>query len=138
MCYTCIAVQAFKTRELLIADCFRAWIAKDGAGFRAGFSTEAVYTESWGPAYLGLAEITKWFDDWNAQNRVLQWDIKRFWHDGNICICEWHFKCECGKVVDGFDGMSIIEFDDENRIARLKEFQSKTPNHYPYGHGVNT
>ena len=32
-------------------------------------------------------------------------------------------KCECGGVVDGFDGVSVIEFDDEN----------KTPNHYPYG-----
>jgi len=128
-----IAVQTSKARELLITNCFQAWIAKDGAKFKACFSPDAVYIESWGPAYRSLAEITRWFDDWNEKNKVLRWDIKRFWHDGNICICEWYFKCECGGVVDGFDGVSIIEFDDENKIARLKEFQSKIPNHYPYG-----
>jgi len=125
-------VQVFGERELLIASCFQSWLAKDGAKFRASFSPDVIYIESWGPAYLGLTEIAKWFDDWNAQNRVLQWDIRRFWHDENICICEWCFKCECGGTVDGFDGVSIIEFDGENKIVQLKEFQSKTPNHYPY------
>jgi len=121
-----------EAREVLIASCFQSWLAKDRAKFMESFSSDAEYIESWGPAYRGLAEIAKWFDDWNMQNRVLQWDISRFWHDGNVCICEWRFKCECGGVNHGFDGASVVEFDGEGRIAKLKEFQSKTPNHYPY------
>ena len=127
------AERVLKERELLIAGCFRSWIDKDGAKFRECFSPGATYEESWGPAYRNLAEIARWFDEWNARNSVLQWDIGKFWHDGSACICEWHFKCECGGTTDGFDGASIVEFDGENRIAGLREFQSKTPRHYPYG-----
>ncbi len=37
------------------------------------------------------------------------------------------------KYIDGFDGVSIIEFNDDNKIASVKEFQSKHEHEYPYG-----
>jgi hypothetical protein len=46
---------------------------------------------------------------------------------------EWYFQCEYDEVVSEFNGMTLIEFDSEDRIIILKEFQSKLPHYYPYG-----
>ena len=119
-------------RELLIKNCFNSWIEKDSIVFRNSFADDAVYVESWGPAYRNIEHIMAWFNDWNKENHVLQWDIKEFFHFGNICICEWYFKCDCNNVVAGFDGVSIINFNETGKIRLIKEFQSKTPNNYPY------
>ena len=120
------------TREQLIQNCFQAWITKDRAAFRDSFATDAVYIESWGPAYRDKAQITTWFTDWTRENAVLKWDIKQFFHIENTCVCEWYFQHNSGGTIDGFDGVSIIEFSPEGKIQRLKEFQSKIPNNYPY------
>lgn len=121
-----------KSRENVIADYFKSWIKKDVSVLEKTFSPDAVYIESWGPAYRNLADITKWFCDWNENNSVLQWDIQSFLHHEKFCICEWYFKCKCDNNVSGFNGVSIVEFDDSEKIVLLKEFQSKYPNHYPY------
>ena len=35
--------------------------------------------------------------------------------------------------MDGFDGVTIAEFDTDMKICDLKEFQSKAERYYPYG-----
>ena len=120
-------------RELAIKNCFHSWIIKDISIFRSVFADNAVYIESWGPAYRNIKQITAWFTDWNRENYVLKWDIKEFFHIDDTCICEWYFECKCDGNVDGFNGVSIITFDEQDKIVLLKEFQSKTPNNYPYG-----
>jgi hypothetical protein len=47
-------------------------------------------------------------------------------------VAEWFFKCDCKGQFSAFDGVSIIEFDSENRIKNVKEFQSKAEHVYPY------
>jgi len=121
-----------ENRELIILNCFQSWLEKNESKFKKCFSIDALYIESWGPAYRTLEDISCWFREWNMDNVVLQWDVKRFWHENDISICEWYFKCKCKGEIDGFDGVSIIQFDDNDRIVWLKEFQSKTPNYYPY------
>jgi len=119
-------------RERIIAGYFNSWIAKDSAILEKTFSPNVTYIESWGPAYKNKSQILTWFKDWNRENTVLEWSIKTFYHSGNECICEWYFECECDGNVDGFNGVSVITFNDKNEIILLKEFQSKTPNVYPY------
>ncbi len=120
-------------REQVITDCFQSWLTKDAETFCGSFSEDAVYIESWGPAYRGLKHIARWFDDWNnADNFVLKWDIANFFHDEKVSVCEWYFECKCDSVVAGFNGVSLVTFNSEDKIVLLKEFQSKTPNEYPY------
>ncbi len=40
-------------------------------------------------------------------------------------MVEWFFKERQGDVDNGFDGVSIIEFDMDNKISVIKEFESK-------------
>ena len=42
-------------------------------------------------------------------------------------------KCDYEDNVDGFDGITIAEFDADRKICDLKEFQSKAEHYYPYG-----
>lgn len=125
-------MNSIKDREKIINGCFGSWITKDREQFKNSFSEDVVYIESWGPAYKNLHDVIKWFDDWHVNNSVLKWDIKRFVHDNDICICEWYFKCICSNEDGEFDGVSIVEFDSKNKIKWIKEFQSKIPNYYPY------
>ena len=53
---------------------------------------------------------------------------------GNTAVVEWFFQCDYEGNVDGFDGVTIAEFDVDMKICDLKEFQSKAEHHYPYGY----
>ncbi len=119
-------------REKILLDYFRSWIEKDIAVLYQAFDSHATYVESWGPAYRGLAQIARWFQDWNERNSVLRWDIKRFFHQADTCVCEWHFECDCDGTAHAFDGVSIVSFNGDNKIVGLQEFQSKIPNYCPY------
>jgi len=121
-----------ESRETIITDYFNSWLIKDSSVLEKTFAINAVYIESWGPAYNGLNHILKWFNEWSSHNTVLQWPVKQFFHKGNVCVCEWYFQCDCCGEISDFDGVSIVEFDTDNKIILLKEFQSKTPNSYPY------
>lgn len=119
-------------RELIIKSYFMSWMDKNGVVLKKTFDTKAIYSECYGPEYRGLEIIERWFGEWNKRGRVLMWDIKQFIHQANITVVEWHFRCEYDGDMGEFDGVSIIEFNEENHIVNLKEFQSKTPHYYPY------
>lgn len=121
-----------EAREKIITDYFNSWLKKDVSVLKNTFTTDALYIESWESAYKSLLHITKWFNEWNKDNAVLQWTLKRFFHQDNACVCEWFFQCDCNREVYEFDGVSIVEFNADNKITMLKEFQSKIPNRYPY------
>lgn len=120
-------------REEIIKNYFQAWLNKDNGILGEIFADDVIYSECYGPEYHGISQILQWFEDWNINNTVLEWTIKRFLHQENITVAEWYFKCRCGDAEEGFDGVSLVEFDDRNKIVALKEFQSKAEHCYPYG-----
>lgn len=118
-------------REQLVRAWFSAWLDRDGSQIPTIFAENAVYTESYGPQYRSRAQIERWFADWNARGRVLEWTIKRFLHGGSSLAVEWYFRCDYGGVA-GFDGVTLVDFNDDGRISRLCEFQSKAEHEFPY------
>ena len=112
---------------------FEAWITKDASVLTTIFSNKVIYTECYGPEYRGLAQIQRWFADWNLRGTVLRWDVKNTLECGNALCVEWYFECEYDGITDGFDGVSWIEFDDKGKIIALREFQSKSEHYMPYG-----
>lgn len=124
-------------RERIIRLWFDMWLAKKDLGIFDVFSDNAVYIESWGPEYHGSKKIKLWFDEWNTRGTVLQWDIKQFFHKGNQTIVEWYFKnkMDAGNV-EAFDGMSLIEWTPEGKIALLKEFGCNENRYDPYKDGI--
>jgi len=119
-------------REKIIENYFESWINKNGSILNEIFDSKIVYSECYGPEYRGIDTIERWFEDWNKHGKVIAWDIKQFIHEGNVVAVEWYFKCEYDTNIGEFDGVSLIEFNDVNRIVNLKEFQSKIPHSYPY------
>jgi hypothetical protein len=119
-------------REKRVYDYFNSWITKDHSHLDSIFASDITYIECYGPVYNGIKQIKKWFSDWNKQSTVLEWRIKQFIHENHIIAVEWYFKCDCGGKISGFDGVSLIEFDDKNKIKSVKEFQSKSEHIYPY------
>jgi len=119
-------------REQIIKNYFQSWIDNNCLVLEKTFSSDAVYSECYGPEYYGLETIQKWFVDWHTRGSVLSWEIKQFIHQGDKTVVEWYFKCYYDGNVCEFDGVSIIEFSNDNHIIRLKEFQSKIPHYRPY------
>ena len=111
---------------------FLAWIDGDIETVGALFSDDIVYTECYGPEYRGIDQILRWFGDWNRKGRVLEWTIKRTFEQGDTIIAEWYFECEYEGNTDGFDGVTIADFDGSGKIVRLCEFQSKAEHYFPY------
>jgi len=108
------------------------WIAANRTGMEDLIAEEIIYTESYGPQHHGISEIIKWFDDWNQKARVICWDIINWIEQDNLCIVEWFFQFEIdGKEIMS-DGASIVEFDTNNKIVNMREFQSTHEHYYPY------
>ena len=112
---------------------FQAWIDNDVETVKQTFSENAVYCECYGPEYRGLPQILQWFTDWNQKGRVLEWSIKRILQQGRTLVAEWYFQCDYDNTISAFDGVTIADFDEQKRITRLCEFQSKAEHHFPYG-----
>ena len=65
-------------REAAIRRWFEMWLTKQDTGIRDLFAPDAVYIESWGPAYHGAEQIAWWFTEWNRRGTVERWDIRQF------------------------------------------------------------
>ena len=87
----------------------------------------------------GLTKGTKyWFNEWNTRGKVIIWDIKQFFHKENQTVVEWYFKNEMNTgSVEEFDGISLIEWTEDNKIKSLKEYGCNLNNYNPYQHSDN-
>lgn len=123
-------------REKQVRQWFDMWLTAQDTGITALFTPDCVYTESWGPQYHGAAQVKHWFDEWNTRGRVLVWDIRQFFHQGGQTVAEWHF---CDRMHGGrteeFDGMSLIRWAADGRIAALTEFGCNVHTYDPYADG---
>jgi hypothetical protein len=120
-------------REYIIKLWFDMWLKKCDLGISKIFSEDAIYIESWGPAYHGCNKIKLWFDEWNCRGTVLKWDIKQFFHKENQTVAEWYFKNKMNNgKTEKFDGISLIKWTPNNKIQFLKEFGCNINNYDPY------
>ena len=111
---------------------FHAWLENDAGSIDHIFTDGIVYSECYGPEYHGIEQIKKWFAEWNKKGKVLEWTIKQMIQQDSILVAEWRFKCIYNDIEDEFDGVTIAEFDNDMRISKLREFQSKAEHYFPY------
>lgn len=123
-------------REQIICDWFQMWLDGSDAGVEELFDPAAVYIESWGPEYHGLPKIHHWFREWNTRGRVLEWNIKQFFHKDSQTVVEWYFKnrMDDGRV-ERFDGMSLVRWTAAGKICFLQEFGCNENRYDPYQDG---
>lgn len=111
---------------------FKSWLDKDVSKLTDIFSENIVYSECYGPEYIGINQVKEWFIQWNKNGDVTRWDIKNTIEKDNILIVEWYFECDYEGKSDGFDGVTIAKFNENKKIYDLKEFQSKAEHYRPY------
>jgi hypothetical protein len=119
-------------RKIIIKQYFESWINNNINIMEEHFSNNIKYIECYGPEYNGKEQIKQWFNDWQKENSVLRWDINQFIVQENIIVVEWFFEYQSKLNKTSFDGVSIIEFDINNKIFLVKEFQSKAEHYFPY------
>jgi len=100
-------------REKIIRLWFDMWLKQQDLGMDKIFTEDVVYTESWCPKYENLKTVKHWFN-------------------------EWYFKNEMNTgSVEEFDGISLIEWTEDNKIKSLKEYGCNLNNYNPYQHSDN-
>ncbi|MBP3650818.1 MAG: nuclear transport factor 2 family protein [Clostridia bacterium] len=123
---------AFQQREDCIRQYIQGWLCQNEERLLAVLSPEVHIIESYGPEYVGIGEVQQWFRAWHAHGQVLRWDALHFLHQGAETVVKWYFECRYDGNTDGFDGLSLVRFDDHGRIAVMEEYQSKAVHHRPY------
>lgn len=122
-----------KEREKIIRLWFDMWLRQTDLGMNDIFTEDIVYTESWGPKYEDRATVRHWFTEWNSRGKVAVWDIKQYFHTESQTAVEWYFKAKMNNGrSDEFDGMTLIEWTEDNKIKSLKEFGCNIDNYNPY------
>ena len=123
-------------REQKIRTGFEMWLGRSDEGAEELFDRDAVYIESWGPEYHGLEKIRNWFQEWNTRGVVVRWDIKQFFHREDQTAVEWYFQNVQDKgSPEAFDGMTLIRWSRDGKIAFLKEFGCNLNRYDPYQDG---
>ena len=108
-----------KQREDTIRKWFSLWLDSREAELSDLFTEDAAYIESWGPEYYG---------------RVLRWDIQEFLNSENTTVVRWYFQCQIsGEAPTGFDGLSLIRWSVDGKIAFLQEYACTEKRYCPYG-----
>lgn len=120
-------------REAVLSIYFQAWVDKNPRPLERVFAPDVIYSECFGPVYVGLEQIRQWFADWNRNGAVREWHIQKFVHQDAVTVAEWFFRCIYKGCSDAFSGVSWVEFNEREQIRLLKEFQSKAEHVYPYG-----
>lgn len=125
-----------KEREQIIRRWFGMWLRGEDTGIADIFAADAVHIESWGPEYRGAAAIRHWFAEWNTRGKVLTWDIRQYFHREDQTVVEWFFR---NRMNDGreeaFDGLSLVKWTADGRIAFLQEFGCNRNRYDPYADG---
>lgn len=123
-------------RERKIRLWFEMWLRKQDLGIDDIFSEDVVYTESWSPQYKGCQRVKHWFREWNERGKVIAWNIKQFFHKEDQTVVEWYFKNKMDNgIIEEFDGISLVEWDKDQKIKSLKEFGCNRNHYDPYEHG---
>lgn len=123
-------------REAILRRWFAMWLQREELGIREIFAEDAVYTESWGPVYHGAEAVAHWFAEWLTRGRVLAWDIHQFFHAGGQTVVTWYFQCQMGEDKPvGFEGVSVVDWAEDGRIASLTEYCCEPEQYDPYARG---
>lgn len=118
-------------KEKKIKEWFESWFDPSWNQFENIFNENVYYSESWGPEYQSIEEIKQWFTKWHHHSCLLRWNIKQYIHKDNISIVEWRFACQEQQKNNEFDGLTLVEWDDDLKIKVLKEFASVLPKYDP-------
>ena len=121
-----------KNNEKIIKDYFESWINNDPEIINQYFADIILYSECYGPEYQNKKQVQQWFLDWQKKGRVIEWRIKDIYNNDQKYTVEWFFKSNYDNNIEEFDGVSLIEFNDDGKIVLVKEFQSKSEHIFPY------
>lgn len=124
------------TAEVLIRQYFQGWLQQDVSLVLLTLSPSIKVTESYGPVYYGIDEISDWFTDWHTRSekgKVTKWDIFKVMYDEmqRMAAVEWDFACMYDGNLGSFLGASLFYFDD-TKITSIQEYKMEKEQYRPY------
>ena len=119
-------------RRQIITDYFHSWTTGDVSEWRSWFSSDVHYEESVGTGYEGIDQMLRWQNDWKDHGTVFSWNISEMHSSGDTYTVIWNFHCVYDGNESEFNGVSVIDFNSENKIFLLREFAAEPIIVYPY------
>ncbi len=119
-------------RRQIIRDYFASWTTEDVSKWRSWFDENILYYESVSTAYKGIEQMLSWQKDWIEHGKVFSWDISEIHCSGDTYTVLWRFHCVYDGNESNFIGVSLIDFNDSNKITLLREFAADPNFAFPY------
>ena len=116
---------SIQKQEETIKAYFQVWLDRDIKKLNHLFSKDVYYAECMGPEYRGLYQVEEWIKFMFNKQTVLKWDIHDMIPslDQKSITVTWTFSCREDKIYT-FDGVSLIKFDEEDRMLSIKEYEA--------------
>lgn len=118
-------------KKHLIETYFKMWIKRDFSGIDNIFAKDIFYRECYGACYCNLNEVHLWINRQLKKQIVLSWPIHTVNVDNNCFFVTWTFYAKEEKKYI-FDGISQIEFNDDAKISKIIEYETKHELFYPF------
>lgn len=133
-----LSIPRARRRERAICEYFHMWVTRDFDRLDGIFAPDSVYEEWNGHIYENRNQIHLWIDDTLEHRVVLNWTAAGFTHargreaQPSITVF-WTLNSRDEKEGKGcIDGVSVFEFNRQNKIQRVREFKAEHRRDYPY------
>ncbi|WEV42491.1 nuclear transport factor 2 family protein [Bifidobacterium sp. ESL0682] len=133
-----LSIPRARRRERAISDYFDMWVTRDFDKLDAYFAPDCIYEQSNGHIYENRNQVHHWIEDSLDHQTVTTWRIATFTHargrEGQPSITVfWTFAAKNDDGSDdAFDGVSVFEFNRQNKIKRVREYHAKHRRDCPY------
>ncbi len=121
-----------EAEKKIISDYFNSWVTGDSSQWTEWFADNVRYEESTGTGYIGIGQMLRWQNEWVEHGKVIDWSISDIlFSQGTYTVC-WKFSCCYDGNESTFNGVSLISFNEENRMTYVREFAAQADIAFPY------
>jgi|GEM_PF-4610102 len=114
-----------KEREEIIHKIFEAWVIKDIALAEGILNESAIYKDHFGDeVYKGRESIAERFKEFYKNHDLMEHGFEQIMHQDAKMVVDWSCTYSCHGNVISRHKMSVVEFDENNKILSIKEYVS--------------
>lgn len=118
-----------KIKEEIICEWFNAWHNQKWDNFSEVFALNVVYSECFGAKYFGISQVINWKQHWHQTTNLLEWKVINITSVNSQSIVEWYFKFSKNGEVKKYNGVSIILWNNENKICSIRDYSAMYHNY---------
>ncbi len=112
------------SKEEVINKWYQSWHNQEFDQFTDIFALNIVYNNGFGAKYFGISQLINFKKKWHKSHTLIEWKIVSVTSIKSKSFVEWYFNFKVNNQIKKYNGVSIILWDNEDRICSVREYST--------------